>query len=651
MTTARAPKRGRGNMEQDKRTNDNQPAHESSANEGTPEVTPAKSVSAVGAKSTDCVLATTSEQETTSPHEGGAHTADREEPSISESKPRRASTDPTARLGKVRTSISAQGCGSPVVDAVALKTVATSGEVTPDISGNSTSRSSLASTESSAEMQKKGKQLRRSGKKRRKRRQEGGRDIVVVTNRTNILRDPFYVCVGRPFPNEEEQTAAEENKGFDADKVVAYVTSTSVDGSASAAIEKAVRQAELVKEKAVLDAVLRDLIDLLELHSVRQEKPEAEAEQPNGLIGPRFEKQGDHFSKRENVSSNLADTCQNESEANHPDGIVVDAGLAQSEQLSSIKKQAVREEHPPQCLVANGEVRQHPANSSQANQDHTSGSNQRPESSGATTASESRRVALHEHTLDVASATLKVYEAPLIFFSMSLTESSERNQPAPSKDSSGYLGGSETEPVRSKPDEDDHGFLDMAFGAGSFTNHCGLGQMPPDGENASSPTALGGGCTPGCWNNFLQPITMVSKYIQTDCWNNPASESSFSDVVRQTSHHKSSTKILQRPCSMQISVPQRRAAAGGGTNYSSAEELEKIFAAYSPPSTPGGKDFSGRADMKKGMLRDRNFILPSSAEGGADTAPPSTPAAVVRQRALDGGSKAVAAAVEESPAE
>ncbi|KAK8759167.1 hypothetical protein V5799_003204 [Amblyomma americanum] len=563
-------------------------------------------------------------------------------PSTSATKPHRASKDAAARRGKVRSSISAQSGGTP--DAVALETMATGDDLTPDISG-SDSMSSVASMDGSVEIRKKGKKPKRSGKKSRKRRQEGGRGTVVVINRTNILRDPFYVCVGRPFLNDEEEAAPEPNPGCEADKVVAYVTSTNVDGCASAAIEKA----ELIKEKAMLDAVLRDLIELLELHSVRQEKSDAEAGQPNGLIGAYLEKKGDHFSKHENMNPNVTVACRNEREAIHPNIPVLDANLAHQEHPSPVRKQAMNEGHPPQCIVTD-EVRQGMMNNSQMNQDNTCGHDQRPASSGTAAAFEHRKAAMQEHTFNTANSVLKVYEAPFAIFSMSLTDSSDRNQPAPSKDSSGYLGGSETEPVRSKPDDDDNGFLDMAFGAGSFTEDYGLGQLPSDGENPSSPTTVGGGCNTGCLNNLLRPITMVSKYIQTDCWDGPASESSFSEVVRQTSHHKSSTKILQRPCSMQISVPQRRAATGGGSGgSSSAEELEKIFAAYSPPSKPGGKDASGRADLKKGMLRDRNFNLPSSAEGGADTAPPSTPAGVAQQCAFGGGSQAVTM-VEEGPA-
>ncbi|KAL3219405.1 hypothetical protein MRX96_030423 [Rhipicephalus microplus] len=163
----------------------------------------------------------------------------------------------------------------------------------------------------------------------------------------------------------------------------------------------------------------------------------------------------------------------------------------------------------------------------------------------------------------------------------------------------------------------------MAFGADSLTEDFGLAQV--GSGNASSANIASG--IQGCWHDFLAPIKMVSKYIQTECWNEPETESSFSEVVRR--HRSGSSKALERACSLQIAVPEHQAAAAGGhrSEGSSVEELAKIFAAYSSsPASHHGNDEFGRADVK-GVVHDRNFVL-RSPTGDAGTTTASPPAAV-----------------------
>ncbi|XP_065304421.1 uncharacterized protein [Dermacentor albipictus] len=516
--------------------------------------------------------------------------------------------------------------------------------VTPEARG-SLSRACITGSDSSEGSSR----CKISRRKKSHRSKEGRRQPVVVVSRRNILRDPLHVCLGRPFPSNEDAgsaaTAADPKAAPSAgtDNVVAYVTSTNVDGaglgsaSTAATVEEAAEQAELANEKAFLNAILNDLMECIELHSSFKYDvaEDDEQEQRNGLAEPRGERRGSSSKGEGKREPNSAGTCQKESEQRRPDVATGEASLLPLQQPYPTEVKQAVEPHALRSIAGREEAQKSAVNSALDNKEGDYGVDKRPESPDAAT-----KLGVLEDNKQKRSQDVVVHEVPLVYFSMSRTEPTERNEIAPSKGSSGHVTyPGMKEPFVSKQDdgdddeeeeEEDRGYLDMAFGAGSFTDDLDLGRMGPG--NASSPNTASG--IQSCWHDFLAPIKMVSKYIQTEWWKEPESESSFSEVVRK--RRSGSTKTLHRACSLQITVPERRAAAAGGlgSEESSVEELAKIFAAYSSsPTARVGKDESGRADVK-GVVRDRNFGVPSpttAAGGGGTTTASPTAAAVVVQ--------------------
>lgn len=597
--------------------------------------------SAASVASTDSVAASVHNEDTVPlqavGNESEARMADDEVPGALEYLPHtvdaneQATGGPTAEPSIV---------GTPGSGAMPSKGISPEGGVTPE----DLSRTSFTSIDGEG-----GSRCKKPRRKKSRRSKEHRREPVVVVSRSNILRDPLHVCLGRPFPSDDDAgsaaRAADPKPAPSAatDSVVAYVTSTNVDdpglcsASSAATVEKAADQAELINEKAVLNAILSDLMECLELRSSFKYDMANEdgQEQRNGLSEPRGERGGTSSKGEGKRESNPTDTCEKESEERCPDVSMGEASLLQ--QLCPVEEKQAVEPHAQRCIAGSEEVQRSPVSSALDNKEGDHGVGKRPESPAAATELGDREANKQKQSQDVV-----VHEAPLVFVSMSRTESGERNQIARFKGRSAYVTGAETkEPFVSKQDdgdddeeeEEDRGCLDMAFGAGSFTDDLDLGQLGPG--NASSPNTASG--IQGCWHDFLGPIKMVSKYIQTECWNEPESESSFSEVARK--HRSGSTKNLQRACSLQITVPERRPAGGLCSEESSAEELAKIFAAYS--ASPAARvDESGRADVK-GVVRDRNFGVPSPTTTGGGTTTASPPAArVVQGSTCDGRSSA-----------
>lgn len=601
--------------------------------------------SAASVASTDSVAASVHDEDTVPLHavenESEARMADDEVPGALEYVPHtvdaneQATGGPTAEPSVV---------GTPGSSAMPSKGMSPEGGVTPE----DLSRTSFTSIDGAEG----GSRCKKPRRKKSRRSKEHRREPVVVVSRSNILRDPLHVCLGRPFPSDDDAGSAarapdpKPAPSAATDSVVAYVTSTNVDdpglcsASSAATVEKAAEQTELVNEKAVLNAILSDLMECLELRSsFKYDMADEDGqEQRNGLREPRGERGGASSKGEGKRESNPTDTCEKESEERRPDVSMGEASLLQ--QLCPAEEKQAVEPHAQRCIAGSEEAQRSPVSSALDNKEGDRGVGKRPGSPAAATELGDLEANKQKQSQDVV-----VHEAPLVFVSMSRTEAGERNQIARFKSRSACVSGAETkEPFVSKQDdgdddeeeEEDRGCLDMAFGAGSFTDDLDLGQLGPG--NASSPNTASG--IQGCWHDFLGQIKMVSKYIQTECWNEPESESSFSEVVRK--QRSGSTKTLHRACSLQITVPERRPAAAGGlcSEESSAEELAKIFAAYSSsPTARVGKDESGRADVK-GVVRDRNFGVPSpttTGGGGGGTTTASPPAAgVVQGSACDG---------------
>lgn len=543
-------------------------------------------------------------------------------------------------------------------------TVTPEGGGTPGSRGSS-SRTSIESAEGSS-------QNKKPRRKKRRRKREGRREPVTVVSRSNIIRDPLYVCLGQSFPSDDDVGNAASAPEADpkratiagADNVVAYVTTTNIDGpglssaSTAATVDKTVEEAELVKEKAVLTAVLNDLIECLELHSSNYDKSEGNGrEQGNGLVDHRSKLAGASPMRKAKRQRSPRDTSRKKRGGREELRLDFPTGEASSPQLqrlrTPVERQAV-EPHSQHAVACREKAPNSPVTSTYLkNKEEDCVIEKDPAGAAAVTELGHVDNKQHEGSQDIVGlAERKLYEAPLVFFSMSRTESSERNQIVPSKRSSGYAAGSETtEPFVSKrddedDDEEDRGCLDMAFGADSFTEDLEIVEM----GRISAPSPNTVSAIQGCWHDFLAPIKMVSKYIQTECWNEPETESSFSEVVRK--HRSTSTKTLKGACSLQITVPDSHATAAGGlrSEESSVEELTKIFAAYSSsPVAHMGKDEFGRADVK-GVVRDRNFGVPSPMAGGGTTIA-SPPTSVVAQGCTCDGGSSPAGLVYNSAAE
>ncbi|KAH7962985.1 hypothetical protein HPB52_019035 [Rhipicephalus sanguineus] len=513
------------------------------------------------------------------------------------------------------TVISAPGTGG-----MASNTVTSEGAAMA-AARESSSRTSSTSIESVS-------RAKRSRHKKRRRKKKGRREPVVVVSRSNIIRDPLYVCLGQSFPSDDDARNAAAAAAADpkqassagADNVVAYVTSTNVDGpglssaSNAATVEKAAaEQAELIEEKAVLNAVLRDLMECLELHSSKYAKNEEDAEEMgNGLVKARKKRTGASSkgeAKRKSSPDDNRRSKSDESEDRRLDVPMGEVSWLQAQRLSTAQAKQAVEPHYQQAITGREKALKSPEN-----KERDCVVDKGPECPAAAAELGHFEDKHHKQSQDVVGrAASKRYEAPLVFFSASRTESRS------GQGSSGYVAGSETSKEDDDDEEEDRGYLGMAFGGDSLTEDLGLAQV--ESVNASSLNMASG--IQGCWHDFLAPIKMVSKYIQTECWNEPETESSFSEVVRK--HRSGSSKALQRACSLQIAVPEHQADAAGGlrSEGSSVEELAKIFAAYSSsPASRQGNDEFGRADVK-GVVRDRNFGVPSpTGDPGMTTASP-----------------------------
>ncbi|KAH8010183.1 hypothetical protein HPB51_025618 [Rhipicephalus microplus] len=470
---------------------------------------------------------------------------------------------------------------------------------------------------------------KRSRRKKGRRKKEGRREPVVVVSRKNIIRDPLYVCLGQPFPSDDDAKNAAAAAEADpkrastagVDNVIAYVMSMNVDDpglnikSNAATVENTAGQAELIKEKAVLNAVLADIMECLKLHSSRCVKAEEDEEEVRNSLAKARKKRTEKSSKGElKRKSNPGDNRRSggeESEARQLDVPMGELSQLHAQRHNQSQKKQTVEPHYP--LAVTGKVK---ARNSLESKEGDCVVDEKPERPAVVTEVRQFEDEHQKRSRDVTGCTARRrYEAPLVFFSTSCANSSEQG-------SSGYVAGSETT-KEDDDDEENRGYLDMAFGADSLTEDFGLAQV--GSGNASSANIASG--IQGCWHDFLAPIKMVSKYIQTECWNEPETESSFSEVVRR--HRSGSSKALERACSLQIAVPEHQAAAAGGhrSEGSSVEELAKIFAAYSSsPASHHGNDEFGRADVK-GVVHDRNFVL-RSPTGDAGTTTASPPAAV-----------------------
>ncbi|KAL1480510.1 hypothetical protein MTO96_034711 [Rhipicephalus appendiculatus] len=612
----------------------------------TPSATSQKSISAASVASTERVAAVS----TNDKHAIATPGVERaEEAQIARSKIPGALERTPRTLGDQQ---DAGRCERVTADAAVIDTPGTGGRpssaVTPEGCGTPTACESSSKTSTTSiegvESTESVNRTKRSRRKKRRRKKEGCREPVVVVSRSNIIRDPLYVCLGQSFPSGDDAknaaAAAEADpkqaSAAGADNVVAYVTSTNVDGpglssaSNAATVEKTAEEAELIKEKAVLNAVLSDLMECLELHSSKYAKTEEDAEERgNGLVKARKKRARKSSKGEAKHKPSPGDNRRSKSEEVEERRLDVPMGEVSwlhAQRLSQSREKQAVEPHYPQAVTGREKARQ-----SSENKEGDCVIDKSPECPSAVTELGHFEEKRHKRSQDVAGrAARKRYEAPLLFFSTSRSQSSEQG-------SSGYVAGSEITKGDDDDEEEDRGCLDMAFDADSLTEDFGLAQV--GSGNASSANIASG--IQGCWHDFLAPIKMVSKYIQTECWNEPETESSFSEVVRR--HRRGSSKALQGACSLQIAVPEHQAAAADGlrSEGSSVEELAKIFAAYSSsPSSRHGNDEFGRADVK-GVVRDRNFGVPSpTGDPGTTTASPPDAVAVQVCTCDDGRSSA-----------
>lgn len=513
-----------------------------------------------------------------------------------------------------------EGVETPGTSAVMSEVATPDGAATPE---GSVSSSSLDTEESRGSRAKK--------KTKRKKRLHHGR--ATLNTRPNILRDPYHVCLGRPFKGEDNASANLNVPGKD--HVVAFVTSTSVDAlkispSVIAAEKVAQQEVDLVKENVTLNGLLSDLIECLKLdHELRMKSKDNDqpVRRPNGIIKPAAKRKELSFDIPEtNPTSAISPKLGTEAKARE----LFSAESSLRTPWSPIKLQEPQvpcpQPHPGK------DARLSPVSGIELGQDKSGGDDDKqPETPAALATFQVHKVSLEERPSDGATAAAQVDEEPLIFFSSSLTDSSERQQLAdhPFKGSSGYAGDSEAESFGGG-----RGCLEAAFGAGSFSEECGLAwrSPKPDRDNTHSGSSIADGEREvlGCWHELFQPIKMVSKYIQTDCWNEPASESSTRDQAHApvAPRLKTTTNSLQKACLLQTALPHRRTTSAH-SEASSTEELQKIFSAYS--SSSARADESGRV---KGMLHDRNFSMTSSGSAGK-SGPDS--ASIAQPSTFDGG--------------
>ncbi|CAN8022053.1 unnamed protein product [Ixodes persulcatus] len=116
----------------------------------------------------------------------------------------------------------------------------------------------------------------------------------------------------------------------------------------------------------------------------------------------------------------------------------------------------------------------------------------------------------------------------------------------------------------------------------------------PYPNNGNTPT--GGASKLSCWRELFSSIELVSKYIQTDCWDDP-SDSSAPEVGVPPTARRSTTKNFNNTCCLQISMADKRES-----EESSGEELDRAFASYS-----AAREVERARTDVKAVVHDRRF--------------------------------------------
>ncbi|KAL3219404.1 hypothetical protein MRX96_030422 [Rhipicephalus microplus] len=280
----------------------------------------------------------------------------------------------------------------------------------------------------------------------------GGRKAAV--NRWSWCRErTSYVTLctcawGQPFPSDDDAKNAAAAAEADpkrastagVDNVIAYVMSMNVDDpglnikSNAATVENTAGQAELIKEKAVLNAVLTDIMECLKLHSSRCVKAEEDEEEVRNSLAKAWKKRTEKSSKGElKRKSNPGDNRRSggeESEARQLDVPMGELSQLHAQRHNQFQKKQTVEPHYP--LAVTGKVK---ARNSLESKEGDCVVDEKPERPAVVTEVRQFEDEHQKRSRDVTGCTARQrYEAPLVFFSRSCANSSEQG-------SSGLHGG------------------------------------------------------------------------------------------------------------------------------------------------------------------------------------------------------------------
>ncbi|CAN7948465.1 unnamed protein product [Ixodes hexagonus] len=423
---------------------------------------------------------------------------------------------------------------------------------------------------------------------------DSAHDLVTVSSRCNILSDPLHICLGLPFPARPlrsksnvgseiapEETVDPELKGlvpeserkledeldFDSrtppetggqDLSLPFVKSDDkLDGSD---VVKMADEPELLRENELLAAMLNDLVKFLE------------------------ETRGDR-------------ACLEDSEN---DG---------ESKLQSPEPSKGQETGPLSSPSSHGVARRTSTRKSGASATKSPTS---PKSSGPRRSSKSPTKRPGKSSGKTGGEKLST--APMIRFSTSAssltllsTESTDNSknsgEPESSKPQDQFY--SESECLEIEP-------LGLQSGesSGEPSQICHTAPPSVDDENSSHPksgsTPSGSASKLSCWREMFRPMEVVSRYIQTDCWNEP-SDSSAPEVTDPPTAAASASKNSNEACCLQVPTLDKR-----GSEESSVEEFDRIFASYA-----AAKDKERARTDVKAVVRDNNFNSTASADNVA----------------------------------
>ncbi|CAN7998473.1 unnamed protein product, partial [Ixodes pacificus] len=116
----------------------------------------------------------------------------------------------------------------------------------------------------------------------------------------------------------------------------------------------------------------------------------------------------------------------------------------------------------------------------------------------------------------------------------------------------------------------------------------------PYPNNGNTPT--GSASELSCWRELFSSIELVSKYIQTDCFDDP-SDSSAPEVGAPLTARGSTAKNFNNTCCLQISMADKRES-----EENSGDELDRAFASYS-----AAREVERARTDVKAVVHDRRF--------------------------------------------